>query len=125
MGQLERDQGNDDEAAKLYGEAAGLYRQLADQVGMAYAVRHQCDILRELGRLTEAEPLAVEGLAAYRALGSPLDLANMLRVCALVKEDLGQTDEARRMWAEAGRLYRAARVEDGVQEARSRLDALR
>lgn len=125
MGQMERDRGNDEDAAACYGEAVGLYRGLSDRPGLAYAIRHQADILRELGRLAEAEPLAAEGLAAYRALNSsPLDLANMLRVCALLKKDLGDNAEARRLWEEAGDLYKAARVQAGVDEAQRQRDSL-
>jgi tetratricopeptide (TPR) repeat protein len=125
MGQIERDRGREEDAAACYLEAANIYRGLGEQEGLAYAVRHACDILRELGRLAEAEPLGAEGLAAYRALNAPpLDLANMLRVCALLKEDLGDAAEAKRLWAEAGALYQTARVDAGVEEAKRRGDAL-
>jgi tetratricopeptide (TPR) repeat protein len=126
MGQIEHDQGREEEAVACYREAAGLYRAISDQVGLAYALRHECDLLRELGRLAEAAPRGAEALAIYRALnGAPLDLANMLRVCALLKEDLGDIADARRLWAEAGGLYRAARINEGVEEARAHLDQLR
>jgi tetratricopeptide (TPR) repeat protein len=120
LGQMERDRGRNAEAVACYLEAADLYRGLGDQRLLAYAVRHACDLQRELGRLAEAEKLADEGLALYRAVeGPPLDLANMLRVCALLKNDLGDAEETRRLSAEAGSLYETAKVSDGAREMRS------
>lgn len=132
MGQIERDERHNDKAADCYAEAADLYRQAGDRPGLAYALRHQGDILRELGRLPEADRALEEALALYRSLNStPLDLADILRVCALAKEDLGKTSEARALWTEARDRYVAARElrdspggNPGVAEADRRLAGL-
>ena len=123
MGQMERDHDRPADAAASYLEAADLYRGLGDLEGIAYAVRHACDLQRELGHLKKAEALGAEGLAAYRTMkasgqASALDLANMLRVYGLLKEDLGERDEGRALWAEAGELYAEARIQAGVDEAK-------
>ena len=87
-------------------------------------MRHQADILRELGRPVDAEPIAAEGLAVYRILSGPLlDLANMLRIGALLKKILAIATELGAC-AEKPGADQASHVQAGVNEARRQRVAL-
>jgi hypothetical protein len=88
LAQAERDIGNPKAASHHYANAAVLYRQLGPPARLAYAIRHEADVLREMCHPAEAEPLHLEAAGIYRQLGekATLDLANTLRGLALVNE---------------------------------------
>ena len=60
LAQAERDIGNPEAASHHYANAAVLYRELKQPERLAYATRHEADILRESLRISEAEPLYLE-----------------------------------------------------------------
>jgi tetratricopeptide (TPR) repeat protein len=116
LGQAERDIGNLQAAHLHYAGAATLYREIGPSKRLAYAIRHEADILREESRSAEAEPLYLEAASIYREQGdeAALDLANTLRGLALLAESSGKPDAAQSLWQEARQLYRQCNVQAGV-----------
>ena len=92
LGQAERGIGNLEAARHHYAGAALLYREIGPPERLAYAIRHEADILREACLPAEAEPLYLEAEGIYRQQGevAALDLAKTLRGLALVNESLGR-----------------------------------
>src|ERR1700734_1249575 len=88
LGQAERDIGNLEAARHHYAGAATLYREIGPPERLAYAIRHEADLLREESLFAEAEPLYREAASIYRKQGdeAALDLANTLRGLALLAE---------------------------------------
>jgi tetratricopeptide (TPR) repeat protein len=118
LGQAERDIGNLAAARLHYAGAATLYREIGPPARLAYAIRHEADLLREECRPAEAEPLYLEAATIYREQGkeAALDLANTLRGLALVAESSGKPDASKSLWQEARQLYAECKVEAGVAE---------
>ncbi len=118
LGQAERDIGNLQAARLHYAGAATLYREIGPPARLAYALRHEADLLRKECRSAEAEPLYLEAASIYREQGeeAALDLANTLRGLALAAESSGKTDASRSLWHEARQLYAKCKVEAGVAE---------
>jgi tetratricopeptide (TPR) repeat protein len=123
LGQAERDIGSLEPARHVYANAAVLYRQIGPPARLAYALRHEADILRELGLPAEAEPLYLEAEGIYRQQGedAELDLANTLRGLALVNESTGRTDASRSLFEQARELYIKCNVEAGAAECSRKL----
>ena len=123
LAQAERAIGNLEAAAHHYANAVALYRELGLRDRLAYALRHQADVLREMGKVVEAEPLYREAESIYRPLGesATLDLANTLRGLALLNESGGKTSAAKALWQEARELYSKCNVEAGVAECDQKL----
>ena len=102
-------------------------RYCIDEIGpperLAYAIRHEADILREACLPAEAEPLYLEAEGIYRQQGevAALDLANTLRGLALVNESLGRRDASRLLFEQARELYAKCNVEAGVAECNKKL----
>ena len=123
LAQAERGIGNLEAAAHHYANAALLYRELGQREELAFAVRHQADVLRENKKFDEAEPLYREAEVIYRQLGesNTLDLANTLRGLALVSEAAAKMETSRALWQEARELYSKSNVDDGVAECDEKL----
>jgi tetratricopeptide (TPR) repeat protein len=123
LGQAERGIGNLEAARHHYAGAAVLYRQIGPPERLAYAIRHEADILREACLPAEAEPLYQEAEGIYRQQGeaAALDLANTLRGLALVNESLGRPDASRLLFEQARELYAKCNVEAGVAECSKKL----
>jgi tetratricopeptide (TPR) repeat protein len=123
LGQAERGIGNLEAARHHYAEAGVLYRQIGPPERLAYAIRHEADILREASLPAEAEPLYLEAEGIYRQQGeeAALDLANTLRGLALVNESSGRLDAARSLFQQARELYAKGNVEAGVAECNQKL----
>ena len=123
LGQAERGIGNLEAARHHYAGAAVLYRQIGPPERLAYAIRHEADILREACLPAEAEPLYLEAEGIYRQQGevAALDLANTLRGLALVNESLGRGDASRLLFEQARELYAKCNVEAGVAECNKKL----
>jgi tetratricopeptide (TPR) repeat protein len=126
LAQAERDIGNSEAVAHHYANAALLYRELGQPERLAFAVRHEADILRETGKAVEAEPLYLEAEKIYRQLGdkASLDLANTLRGLALVNESAAKTEASKALWQEARELYAKCNVEAGVAECSEKLSQI-
>jgi tetratricopeptide (TPR) repeat protein len=118
LAQAERDIGNLEAALHHYAGAATLYREIGPPERLAYAIRHEADILREESRPAEAEPLYLEAASIYREQGNEatLDLANTLRGLALLAESSGNPDASKSLWQEARQLYARCNVQAGVAE---------
>ena len=123
LGQAERDIGNLQAARLHYAGAATLYREIGPPERLAYAIRHEADVLREESRLAEAEPLYLEAASIYRKQGdeAALDLANTLRGLALLAESSGKPDASQPLWQEARQLYAKCNVQAGVAECDQKL----
>src|SRR3984885_16087695 len=102
LAQAERDIGNLQAARLHYAGAATLYREIGPPARLAYALRHEADILREMCRPADAEPLYLEAETIYRQLGGQavLDLANTLRGLALVNGSTGNLAQSKKLWTE-------------------------
>jgi len=118
LGQAERDIGNLPAARLHYAGAATLYREIGPPERLAYAIRHEADILREESQPAEAESLYLEAATIYREQGeeAALNLANTLRGLALVAESSGKSEASKSLWQEARQLYAKCNVEGGVAE---------
>jgi tetratricopeptide (TPR) repeat protein len=123
LGQAEHDIGNLEAARHHYQGAAVLYREIGPPARLAYALRHEADILRQLCLPAEAEPLYVEAEGIYRQPGAEaeLDLANTLRGLALVYESSGRSDASRSLFEQARALYAKCDVQAGVAECEAKL----
>ena len=123
LAQAERGIGNLEAAGHHYANAVVLYRELGLRERLAYALRHEADVLREAGKAAEAERLYREAEEIYRQLGdsATLDLANTLRGLALVNESTAQTDASQALWQEARDLYSKCNVAAGVAECDQKL----
>jgi tetratricopeptide (TPR) repeat protein len=123
LAQAERDIGNLEAARHHYAGAATLYREIGPPERLAYAIRHEADLLRKEDRFAEAEPLYLEAASIYREQGdeAALDLANTLRGLALLAESSGKPDAAKSLWQEARQLYRQCNVQAGVAECDEKL----
>jgi tetratricopeptide (TPR) repeat protein len=123
LGQAERDIGNLEAARLHYAGAATLYREIGPPARLAYALRHEADLLRKECRSAEAEPLYLEAASIYREQGeeAALDLANTLRGLALVAESSGKPDASRSLWQETRQLYAKCNVQAGVAECDKKL----
>jgi tetratricopeptide (TPR) repeat protein len=126
LGQAEHDIGNLEASGHHYRNAVVLYRQIGPLERLAYALRHEADVLREECRAAEAEPLYIETETIYRQLGADatLDLANTLRGLALVYEALTRPDESKTRWLEARALYAQQNIDAGVAECDKYLSTL-
>ncbi len=126
LGQAERGIGNLEAARHHYAGAAVLYRQIGPPERLAYALRHEADILREASLPAEAEPLYVEAAGIYRQQGdeAELDLANTLRGLALVNESSGKVDASRSLFEQARALYAKCNVAGGIAECNQKLAQL-
>jgi tetratricopeptide (TPR) repeat protein len=123
LGQAERGIGNLEAARHHYQSAAVLYRQIGPPERLAYALRHEADILREETLPAEAEPLYLEAEGIYRQLGeaAELDLANTLRGLALLYESTARPDASRLLFEQARALYAKCNVQAGVAECEEKL----
>jgi tetratricopeptide (TPR) repeat protein len=126
VGQIERDLGNLEAAAKHYQSAVDLLRGLNEPLRLAHTIRHVGDILHDQGHLDAAVPCYEEALAVYRShdATAPLDLGNTLRGYALVEQGRGNNAAASKLWQEARDLYQFVGVDAGIREADRRLAAL-
>ena len=125
LAQAETDIGNCQAAQHHYASAAVLYRRVGPQSRVAFAIRHEADLLRQMHHISEAEPLYREAQSIYRQGGQKhfLDLANTLRGWAQVKDSLGEQDTAIPLWREARELYEGCDVQAGVAECDAHLPA--
>jgi tetratricopeptide (TPR) repeat protein len=123
LAQAERDIENLEAARHHYANAVVLYRQIGPSDKLAYAIRHEAEVLRQMGQATAAEPLYIEAEGIYRDLGgdASLDLANTLRGLALTREETATVAESRPLWLEARDLYAQCGVDAGVRECDRRL----
>ncbi len=125
MAQAENEIGNCEAARQHYASAAVLYRQVGPVSRVAFAIRHEADMLRQMRQPSEAEPLYLEAEKIYRQQGdeAALDLANTLRGLALTREATGTPEAYRSLWVEARDLYMRTDVKAGVEECDRKLSS--
>ena len=126
LAQIARDEDDFEESLRCYRATAVIWREQSNPGRLAHSIRHEADVLFELGRAAEAEPLYVEALALYRTsrTTAPLDLANAIRGYAILTQAKGASEEAIGLWREARDLYRSVGVEAGAAESARRLAML-
>jgi tetratricopeptide (TPR) repeat protein len=125
LAQAEVDIGNCDAARHQYALAATLYRRIGPPERLAYAVRHEADVLRKLKQFEEARRLYLEAKRIYSQQNPEptLDLANTVRGLALVSESFGRSGATISLWKQARELYLTANAPAGVQECDGRIFA--
>ncbi|MCU1323478.1 MAG: acetyltransferase, family [Acidobacteriaceae bacterium] len=125
LAQAENDIGNCEAARQHYASAAVLYRQVGPPSRVAFAIRHEADLLRQMCQPSAAEPLYLEAEKIYRQQGdgAALDLANTLRGLALTREATGTLETSRPLWIEARELYTRSNVKAGVEECNRKLSS--
>ena len=127
LARIAHNNGDLDQAVRLYEQAVALCRDLGDPLLLAHTLRHLGDVHQDTEHRRLAEPLYAEALAIYRANDEtpPLDLANAIRSYAIAREEAGALDEAIELWEEAHQLYLATNVPPGVEETARRLARIR
>lgn len=107
LARIERNLGRLDAALECLSETVAICRKTADPERLAWTLRHQGDVLMELGNVHEATGVYAEAQAFYNAAGTsdPLDRANAIRSFAVHAEAIGDLTHARRLWVQARQLY--------------------
>ncbi|RIJ16030.1 tetratricopeptide repeat protein [Henriciella mobilis] len=124
-GQCHRDEGDFEDAERLYVEAANLCRrEEIDPLVVAHVIRHLGDVTAELGRFGLAKTHYEEALDLYRDIENlpPATLANAIRPLARLYDVLDEHAEAVEYWREALELYETAHVRSGIRECNRRLN---
>jgi tetratricopeptide (TPR) repeat protein len=118
LAQAEHDIGNCEASLHHYTNATMLYRRIGPPVRLAYALRHEADLMRKTDKSAEAKALFREAEVIYRQAGEAdtLDLANTLRGLALTQEATGDFSAAKPLWQEARTLYAGLDIQAGVEE---------
>lgn len=125
-GQFESDHNNHQQALEFWQQSLVYYKKDGNPNKIAHSTRHIADIQRRLGDEEGSEKSYRKSLDIYRnnATTSTGDLANALRGFALLLEKRGKTAEAIANWHEVKESYKAIHLQEGVDEANERLDAL-
>jgi len=92
-------EGNYDEAKTIYHEALEIFKNLADQEGIAHATANLASVAFELRDYTTAQTLVNDSLRRYSELDFQWDLALTVGIAAGVATAQGQFDRAVRLAA--------------------------
>lgn len=101
-------------AAKRLEEALSLYRQLANQHGIAEVTEILGGLAREQGNYERAETLHEESLALWRELGDEQGVARALDYLGLVAWLTGEYERAAQLCARALSMHRAVGDTGGI-----------
>ncbi|MDP2949988.1 MAG: tetratricopeptide repeat protein [Chloroflexota bacterium] len=108
------DQGQPQQAEKLYQESLALARELGSKAYVA-AILHQLGNLAQgRGNLKEAEGLYQESLALARELGSKAYVAAILHQLGMLAQGRGDLKEAERLYQESLALARELKLMAGI-----------
>lgn len=124
--QLESDWDRPSKALEFCLQSVAYYQKAGDKNKIAHSTRHLADIQRRLGMEADSERNYRAAINLYRdnpKVGKG-DLANALRGFALLLEQAGKVPEAIAVWTETKALYRACKLQAGVDEADRKLDSL-
>ena len=106
-----------DEAARLYGEAAELYRKLGNEHNLANALHSQANAHAEIEEWDEAARLYGEAAELHRKLGNEHKLATALYWQANAHAEIEEWDEAARLYGEVAELHRKLGNEHNLANA--------
>ncbi|MBT8272172.1 MAG: tetratricopeptide repeat protein [Bacteroidia bacterium] len=124
--QFEADAQNPAKALELCKKSLSYYKKAANPDKIAHSTRHIADLESLLGKDEDAEGNYREAIRIYRddPNSSIGDLANALRAFGLLLEKCGKIEEAIDIWKMTKELYQAINLQDGVDEANKKLNAL-
>jgi tetratricopeptide (TPR) repeat protein len=100
-GYIRRLQSDYRQTEALYQEALALYRQAADQSGIAHALHNLGDLARQRGDYAAARSLFEESLAIRRELDDEAGIAYSLYNLGIVVAHQGDYGSAREFWEES------------------------
>lgn len=124
--QFESDHDNPMKALLMYERSLGYYKRSGNSNTIAHSTRHIADLQRSIGNDEDSERNYRRSIDMYRANKSTKkgDLANALRGFGILLEKRGRIQEAIEIWKETKELYKACNLQEGVDEAISKLDSL-
>jgi len=125
--QLESDNDNYARALELCRQSLAEYEKSGNTDKIAFATRHVADLQYKLGNVDESETSYREAIGLYRSVegATPGQVANALRGFAVLREAQGHASEAIEAWEEAKGLYASLDIQAGVDEANTKIAALR
>ncbi len=113
-GWLARNQGNYQRAAALLRESLALYRELADQQGLADVLDSLGDVAWDQGELAQAVGFYEEGLALFRRFGEQQRIGLSISSLGRVLVDQGDYARAVELFDESLRLLRGLNDQRGI-----------
>lgn len=125
--QFEADHDQFEKAVEFSKGSVAFYKKAGNTGRIAHATRHLADLQYKLGRWDSAEQNYKEALSIYRANSKSFkgDLANALRGFALLLEKKKAYNAAMKSWREAGEIYSEFGAQEGVEEARKKINELK
>ena len=124
--QFESDHDNYDAALEYCKQSVEFYKmsKIADRI--AHSIRHMADLQRRLEQYAESEKHYREALEIYKDDNETQagDLANALRGFSLVLEKREKMEEAIAAWEETRNAYGVCNLQEGVDEATSKINEL-
>ena len=127
LAQVERDNARLEHALDHYTSAARSAKRCKDRTIYAHVIRHQAEVLTELGRIEEAGRILDDAVAIYRAATeeTSINMANALRAKAVLNDSIGAVEDAHAQWKEARQIYLRLGIADGVAECDQRINQYR
>ena len=114
------------QALDLYAQAESLFRQVQDNLGLAYTLTSRAYLLSRTGQLPQALDLYAQAESLFRQEQDDLGLANTLKSRADLLRHTGQLSKALDLYTQAETLYRQEQANLGLAYTLlSRADLLR
>lgn len=125
-GQFESDHNNLQKALGFWQQSLAYYQKDNNPNKIAHSTRHIADFQRRLGDEASSEKSYLQALDIYRSNPNTNtgDLANALRGFGLLLVQRGKINEAISVWKEVKEKYGAIHLQEGVDEAKERLEQL-
>lgn len=101
LGMLAQDQGDVEEARRLYNESLEINTKLDEQKGIAGTLHQLAMLARDKGEVEEARRLYNESLEINTKLGEQKGIAHTLHELGLLAQDQGEIEAARRLYNES------------------------
>lgn len=121
---LERQRGNNAQAAADYADAQNIFGRLGNESAQAAALLALGDVDRDLAEYEFATQAYDQARQLFRRLNDPLGEAHALSGLAQVERDLGEPDLALRDFEAAAQLYEDAGAADRAAWALQQADEL-
>ena len=109
-----QNQGNLEEARKLYGESLEIGRKLGHQQGIASTLHQLGNIAYLKGDYSEAERLYQESLKIEKTLGNQEGIAQSLHQLGMIAEDKGDYPEAEKLYGQSLEIARKLGDQQGI-----------
>ncbi|MCH7515035.1 MAG: tetratricopeptide repeat protein [Bacteroidetes bacterium] len=124
--QFESDHDNYSKAIELSQKSLSYYKKANNLDNIAHSTRHIADLQYQLGKDAESEQNYREAIGIYRDNPNTHigNLANALRGFGLLLEKREKIEEAIDIWKETKELYASINLQEGVDEANKKLNAL-